>query len=289
MSTVPYSPLSVATQFSTGYGCYLPEYDLVLTSERVVGDSASVVVSDGHYRDQLARVVYLDTRSDIALLKIDTPPDERDAGSASLAEFLQEYGVGNDCSVEQLLEAIDHYRKGDGLAGARCFDCAEVIFEVKVNPRGHCPHCGSEIILPSLVVDPVPTGIDATIEQILAAAGYDPRLARRGPCLWRIRQGSATVEVTYHQESGLVTGDAYLCRLPEAPPAELFGFLLKENFRLRQLALSTRGDDVILSLLIYDRYLTLETALPQFEHLFERADAYDDVLVERFGAVWNAS
>lgn len=131
-----------------------------------------------------------------------------------------------------------------------------------------------------------PEGVSATVEDIIKTSGHDPRLARRGPNLWNIRRGSAIIQLAYHEDSGLVTGDAYLCALPEIPNGDLFAYLLRENCKLRQLTFSTFGRDIMLSLLIYDRYLTVETALPRFEHLFEKADYYDNILVDTFGAVW---
>ncbi|NJB84837.1 serine protease Do [Lewinella marina] len=185
-----------------------------------------------------------------------------------------------------VLEILEAFAAGEGSPAARCFACQRVTFESGRRLPERCPHCGGELTLPSTVEDVAPTGVNATIEEILRVAGHDPRLARRGPNLWSIRQGSASIQVAYHEESGLVTGDAYLCQVPEAPSAELFEYLLRENTKTRQLTFSTYGRDIILSLLIYDRYLTVETALPRFEYLFEQADAYDNVLVEEYGAGW---
>lgn len=183
-------------------------------------------------------------------------------------------------------KCLNDYAEGKGKPAARCFNCQTVIYETAVNPTGFCPSCGSELILPGMVEDYQPTGVSATVEAIIKTAGHDPRMARRGPNLWSIRQGSAIIQLAYHEDSGLVTGDAYLCSLPELPDAELFAFLLRENCRLRQLTFSTFGRDIVLSLLIYDRYLTVDTALPRFEHLFAKADEYDNLLVEQFGGKW---
>lgn len=183
-------------------------------------------------------------------------------------------------------QCLRQFTAGSGRPATRCFSCRQVIFEAVFHPTAHCPNCGSTITLPDDVEDYTPAGIPATVEAIIDASGHDARLARRGPSLWSIRQGSADIQLAYHEDSGLVTGDAYLCALPDLPSPGLFAFLLRENFNLQQLTFSTFGRDIVLSLLVYDRYLSVETALPRFEHLFAKADDYDDVLVEQFGAKW---
>ena len=183
-------------------------------------------------------------------------------------------------------DCLAEFRQGGGRVASRCYNCRKVVFEVRINPNDRCPGCGEPIVLPDMVEDYAPSGVAQTVERIVSAAGHDPRLSRRGPNLWQIRQGSAYIQVAYHEDSGLVTGDAYLCRMPEIATAELFAFLLRENHTLNQLTFSTYGRDVVLSLLIYDRYLDVNTALPRFEHLFARADDYDDVLINRFGCTW---
>lgn len=275
--------LQVATQFSTGYGLYLPLYDLVVTSYRVVSNSSTVVISVDGEADQSGRVVYLDPVADLAFLEVRPPAGGE---KMDLARFLERYGSGVDTDVTEVTALLGKFIAGNG-AAVGCTDCRAVVFEDELaGGGGDCPQCGARLTLPSAVSDTPSIGINATIEEIIDGTGHNARLARRGPHLWRIQQGSASIEIAYHEDSGLVTGDAYLCHLPEESTAELYAYLLRENFDLSQLALSTRGRDIILSLLIYDRYLTVDTALRQFHHLFERADAYDNVLVERFGATW---
>jgi len=63
-------------------------------------------------------------------------------------------------------------------------------------------------------------------------------------------------------------------------------YLLRQNHEIEGLTFSIRGQDIVLSLLIYDRYLNAETGMKLFQHLFERADYYDNVLVEVYGAIW---
>lgn len=188
--------------------------------------------------------------------------------------------------VKDLIKCLREFKGGVGKAATRCFSCKKVVFEPAVGSTHFCPKCGDDIILPVDVPEYQPTGVQATVEEIIRSAGFDPRPARRGPNLWEIPQGSARIQIAYHEDSGLVTGDAHLCHIPEGHPSELFEYLLKENYVLEQLTFSTYGRDIILSLLIYDRYLSIDTALPQFERLFKKADYYDNYIVEAFGASW---
>jgi len=79
-----------------------------------------------------------------------------------------------------------------------------------------------------------------------------------GPNHWSIRRGSAKINIAYHEKSGLIIGDAYLATLPEDNIKELYTFLLKQNYKLEGLTFSVKGQDIILSLLIYDQYLNKE-------------------------------
>lgn len=188
--------------------------------------------------------------------------------------------------VNILVDCLTEYQTAQGRSATRCFDCHALNIEPLNGQQRHCRSCGAPITLPRDVADFQPSGIQATVEDILQQCGHDPQLARRGPNHWEISQGSARIQVTYHEDSGLVTGDAHLCELPDASSAALFEYLLQQNYALDQLTLSTRGRNAILSLLIYDRYLEPNAGKKQFEHLFAMADYYDNILVEKFGATW---
>ena len=151
---------------------------------------------------------------------------------------------------------------------------------------GYCPHCGSKVLLPQDVKEYEPIGINKTIEDILLNLGHEVKLARIGPNLWEVIEGSAKVYLAYHEESGLIIGDSLLAQLPKREIGALYEFLLRENHRLENLSFSVKGNDIILSLIIYDRYLNVETGEYQMKRLFEKSDHYDDILVETYGAIW---
>ena len=184
--------------------------------------------------------------------------------------------------LEKTLEA---FLKGNGQIGQRCFSCGKAVFEQIVDKKT-CPHCNTRISLPSEAEEYEPEGVAKTVESLLYESGYKVDLSRRGPNHWQIREGSARINISYYEKHGLIIGDAFLCNLPKDNAKPLYEFLLRQNYSIDSLTFSVKGQDIVLSLLIYDRYLNLDTGMKLFAHLFERADYYDNVLVEEYGAGW---
>ena len=92
--------------------------------------------------------------------------------------------------------------------------------------------------------------------------------------------------ICYHDKSGLISADTVLCELPKQNIKPLYEYLLRENFSNEGMTLSLNGQDIVLSLLIFDRYLNEDTGKEMLAKLFEKADFYDNLLVEKYGAVW---
>lgn len=193
--------------------------------------------------------------------------------------------MGFSLPVRYLTDSLAQWQQGNGAVGTRCQNCGQAVFE---RPRqdSYCPNCGAKIELPSQAKVYEPAGIARTIEEILEKCGHDTRLARRGPNVWEVRNGSANINLSYYEPNGLIAGDAILCNLPAANIQPVYEYLLRQNHEMETLSFSVRGQEIVLSLVIYDRYLSLETGMRLFRYLFERADYYDNVLVEQFGAGW---
>lgn len=184
-----------------------------------------------------------------------------------------------------LQESLEAFRAKAAQVAARCFSCRRVVTD-RERPSRYCPHCGALLVLPMDVEEYEPIGTAYTVEQMLLALGHAVKLARRGPNNWEIQEGSARIILSYHEETGLITADAHLCHVPSEKAVDLYAFLLRENYQEQGITFSVKGRDIILSVLIYDRYLVVETGQALLRHLFERADYYDNVLVEQFGATW---
>lgn len=193
--------------------------------------------------------------------------------------------IGFSLPAHYLAESIREYQEKRGEVAVRCYSCGNVVAESQMSGE-YCPFCGAHLLLPSKVEPYDPAGMSRTIEDMLKQLGYDVTLSRRGPNAWELQRGSARILIIYHEETGLITGDAFLCLLPKENIQPLYEYLLRENYTLPGLTLSVRGQDVILSLLIFDRYFNVETGLKLFEALFTKADEYDNVLVEQYGAGW---
>ena len=193
--------------------------------------------------------------------------------------------LGFALQVHYLEETLEEYQKEAGKSGARCLSCSNLVFEDTVD-EGYCPHCGAKITLPSDLDEYAPSGIPKLMEEIITNISHDVKLSRRGLNHWEIQHGSATVRISYHEKSGFIIGDAFLCRLPKENIKDIYEYLLRQNNELENLNFSIHGQNIVLSLIIFDRYLNAETGTNLFKYLFDKADHYDDILVDQYGAIW---
>jgi len=194
--------------------------------------------------------------------------------------------IGFSLPVHYLNKCIAEFMEGNGAAGIRCPSCKHISFEKEGSNIKYCPVCGTNLLMISQIDDYEPYGVCNTVEEIIGKLGYPVALARKGPNTWSLKNGSATVNISYYEKTGLLVGDVYLCTLPENNISALYYFLLRENYTLEGMTLSIREQDIILSLLIYDQYINTETMYRLFKNLLLTADRFDNMLVDTFGANW---
>lgn len=192
--------------------------------------------------------------------------------------------IGFSLPARYLKQALDEFKAGGDKSGVRCISCANIVFEP--NPeKKYCPFCGSKIQMISQIEDYQPKGIKLEIEDALKALNYDVNLTRRGPYNWEIEHGSAKILLSYHEDTGMIAGDAYICSLPKENIKEIYVYLLQQNSQLEGLCFSIQNQDIILSLQIFDHSFKPELGSQIFQYLFEKANAYDDLLIKNFGAI----
>ena len=193
--------------------------------------------------------------------------------------------IGFSLPVSFLYDSLEDFKKTGSDNSCRCTACSNVVSEATVD-NGFCSFCGNRVSLPGSAEEYLPTGVPRTIEALITRTGHDVNLSRCGPNCWEINQGSAKINITYHETSGLMTADAILCQLPKENIKPLYEFLLRENHSNETITFSVHEQDILLSLLIYDRYLNEDTGMQMLQLLFEKADHYDNILVDQFGAQW---
>jgi serine protease Do len=345
--------VQITTPDSTGTGFFLAQFGWVITNHHVVEGNRDVVIEGTTFGRQMARIVYIDRRYDLAFLRpekapeglptlplADYVPSERTqvvaighpfgmnfsikSGYVSNTHEVLENGVtylhidvalnpgnsggplvdqdgqvlgvntfvrrdsdnmGFSLPVRYLRDTLDQFSTTSGADAARCGGCTNVVTIAHVK-NGTCQHCGTRVQLPADIPHYMATGVANTIEQIIARTGHEVALSRNGPNSWEIRKGSARTVINYHEKTGLISADAVLCQLPTTQIGPLYEYLLRENYKNPTLSLSVNEQDIMLSLLIYDRYLNEQTGEKMLHNLFERADYYDNKIVEEFGGRW---
>lgn len=187
-----------------------------------------------------------------------------------------------------LRTALEIYEPHKGQPSTRCHACEFLVLPENLDSGKYCPACGSEVKLPELPKEEYePVGAGKTIEQILKQLGKDIKLAREGANTWSVKEGSAKIVIRYNPENYFIASDAYLCLLPNDAQKikALYQYLLRENYSSNGLVLSCVNQNIVLSCILYDLDLLPENGLRIFQNLFQKADAYDDLLKREFGCL----
>jgi serine protease Do len=194
--------------------------------------------------------------------------------------------IGFALPVDFFIEDLEEYskiREQHPLA-LRCHSCANIIGETPEMDT-YCPHCGTAID-PLCKIKPYqPEGPAYVIESVLENLDYSADLARVGPSAWEVTRGSAKISIRYNKKSSMITGDAELCLLPKTGINEIYSYLLQQNYEMNYLSFSVNENSVMLSLLIHEANVNLESATEMMGYLFDRADYYDDILIDELNAI----
>lgn len=184
---------------------------------------------------------------------------------------------------EQLQLALESYTPLRGQLVVRCQACSTMVSESTIDGE-YCPNCGAKIeLIPKKETKVEVTGIARTIEDILQKLGKDKELARVSTNNWEVKEGSATIRISYNPDNYFVVGDAYLCQLPQQNIGKVYEYLLRENTKMKSMLFSVNQQDIILSSLTYDMDMSLEAGEQMFNALFKKADFYDNVLLSDYG------
>lgn len=184
--------------------------------------------------------------------------------------------------LNQVLEEFEEKSQRNAKA-SKCSSCSNIVTEITIQD-GYCPHCGNKFDVKEFETkEYIPSGVSATIENILKNIGKEVELSRIGKDGWDIEEGSALIKLYYNNRDGFIYADATLGSLPKENIHEMYEFMLRENYSLSNLSFSVSQQNVLLSTIIYYQDLSEETGSIIFKELFEKADHYDDYLKDTYG------
>lgn len=211
------------------------------------------------------------------------PLIDKEAKVIGVNTFIVSEGVnlGFALPVSSLKQSLKDYEGFKGQFAIRCQSCSNIITPDQVT-NYYCPGCGEEITKDEFDGKKyVPSSAGKKIEEIITKLNYDVRVARVGHNFWEIEEGSAIIRIVYNQETAHVLAYAVLCKLPKQNISAIYEYLLKENNYLKGLSFSTIQQDVILSMMhIYEEDLHIETGAHLLKSLINKADDYDDTLID---------
>ena len=196
--------------------------------------------------------------------------------------------LGFALSTKYLTSALDDFLVDNvyKCRAIRCRSCENTVHE-NDNVGLYCKYCGDSISFIKDIVEYVPQGARKGLEDILESIGLDILLSRRGSDNWELKSGSATLAISYNEDTGFFKCESVLVKIPKANIKELYTYMLKQNFINKRISFSLDGQFVILSTMLYDRYLDKEVTKGLINELLQEADCYDNLFVDKFGAIMN--
>lgn len=193
--------------------------------------------------------------------------------------------LGFAVPAQYLNEVVTEYKALNNEVAIRCSSCSKILTKAQIENE-YCPNCGNKIDLKQFTPEPYrPVGIAKTIENILNTLQKNVELSRVGQTAWDIEEGSALIKITYDVNSKFLYSDVVLCSLPKDNIAALYEYLLKENYNLENISFSIYNQNIILGCVVYEDDLDESTGIKLFKNLFEKADYYDDLLINQFNAL----
>jgi serine protease Do len=196
--------------------------------------------------------------------------------------------IGFSLPASYIYQVISAFVEAGKVPCVKCTSCQKLAFETQDPHNNYCQKCGAAVTFISQIPAYEPHGISHTVEVLINSLGFDVALARKGPFNWQLDKGSASVQVSYYEKSGLLVGDVVICTLPDEQIVEVYSYLLTQNFFLEGLTLAVKGNDVIVSMLVYDQYLKMSSLTKLFKNLIEKGDEMDNYIVETFGGKWKS-
>ena len=276
-----------------------PNTPLILTQQIVKDGDATLAIGHPYGLNYTATEGIVSRASrlqdDLEYIQIDAAINPGNSGGPLLNENGEVIGIntfiiqnannlGFALPYFYINEAIQSFKEVAKVNIIKCPSCKNLISEESIQ-NDYCPDCGAKLEVAKLRRKGYkPTGATKLLENILTKLSVNVTLARRSQASWRIDEGSARIDINYY-DNGIIIGDSKLCAIPRENIEKTYDYLLEENAKLSYLQFSINENSIYLSYLIVDSSLTENEGRVAFERLIKYSNKYDDVLINRFGAI----
>ena len=277
----------------------LPEQKLLLSSSNVEDGDSTIAIGHPYGLNYTTTEGIVSRASrlqgDIEYIQIDAAINPGNSGGPLLNREGEVIGVntfiiqnsnnlGFALPYFYIQEAITNFKKLNKEEIIKCPSCKNLIQEKDIL-NDYCAECGVKLEVARLRRKGYkPTGSTKLLEEILTSLNINVTLSRRSQSTWRVDEGSARIEINYY-ENGIIIGDSKLCAIPSENIDKVYDYLLEENNKLSYLQFSINENSIYLSYLIVDSSLTKDEGKIAFERLFKYANKFDDILIDKFGAI----
>ncbi len=192
--------------------------------------------------------------------------------------------IGISLPSSHLKKILDSYLDIFPAKAIKCASCQHMNTQLKIK-NNHCTNCGTAFIAYDEFDDYIPMGMSKKIEDIITELNYNVEICRRGNNTWEIKNGSATIQISYHDKTGFIIAESMLCYLPSSNIMNIYTYLMKQNYYNKGVSFSLKENNIMLSTIIYDQQLKVESCKKILSTLIKCSDKYDTILIEQFGAI----
>jgi serine protease Do len=212
------------------------------------------------------------------------PLIDRDGAILGINSFIigEAENVGFTLPIRFVLPVLEAFGDHPTETSARCSSCMNIIFDKQTDDKKYCPVCGTSLTLPVQIEEYMPTGTIRMIEIALFEQGYNVALSRSGYSNWELKPEETNIHISYSEDEGLLIAECLSGKLPNQGIEEIYDFLLRKGFETEGVSYAIKGQNILLSAMHNDLYLSHDSLKTLFSYFFSIAISVTQILKNTF-------